>query len=83
MKFIAIAVTIFAVASGTIQAVPALHKRSGDGLVNVEDVNVEVKDIANDLAHNADVNILSRALVDLTNVDVDVKDINVLSKNHD
>lgn len=83
MKFIAIAITIFAVASATTQAAPALHKRSGGGLVNVEDVrvpvNVEVKDVANHLADHD--KILRRALVDDTKVIV--KDVNVLSKNHD
>ncbi|KAG0275585.1 hypothetical protein BGZ97_010262 [Linnemannia gamsii] len=63
MKFIAIAVTIFAVAFATTQAAPALHKRSGGGLVNVEHVpvNVEVTDVANHVADHA--KILSRALV--------------------
>ncbi|KAG0342179.1 hypothetical protein BG005_002781, partial [Podila minutissima] len=84
MKFIAIAITIFAVAIATTQAAPAFHKRDAGGLINVENVkvpvNVEVKDVANDLAKNA--RILSRALIDNTNVDVNVKDVNVLSKNH-
>ncbi|KAF9934344.1 hypothetical protein BGZ75_005152 [Mortierella antarctica] len=83
MKFITIAVTIFAVAIATTQAAPAFHKRSGGGLVNVEDVkvpvNVEVKDVANNVLKDA--KILSRALVDDTKVVV--KDVNVLSKNHD
>ncbi|KAG0294134.1 hypothetical protein BGZ96_001756 [Linnemannia gamsii] len=70
LSFIAIAVTIFAVASATTQAAPALHKRSGGGLVNVDNVrvpvNVEVKDVANHLADHA--KILSRALVADTKV---------------
>ncbi|KAF9283044.1 hypothetical protein BGZ88_010688 [Linnemannia elongata] len=74
MKFIPIAVAIFAVAIATTQAAPAFHKRGVDGLVNVDDVkvpvNVEVKDVANHLADHA--RILSRALVEGANVEVDV-----------
>ncbi|KAG9324450.1 hypothetical protein KVV02_006594 [Mortierella alpina] len=82
MKFITIAVTIFAVAIASTQAAPAFHKRSGGGLVNVEDVkvpvNVEVKD--NEIAKN--VKILSRRAV-IDDTKVDVKDVNALSKNRD
>ncbi|KAK5823670.1 hypothetical protein F5H01DRAFT_376564 [Linnemannia elongata] len=72
MKFIPIAVAIFAVAIATTQAAPAFHKRSGGQLVNVEDVkvpvNVEVKDVDNHLADHA--KILSRALVEGTSQDI-------------
>ncbi|KAF9307537.1 hypothetical protein BG003_000622 [Podila horticola] len=86
MKFITIAITIFAVASATTQAVPALHKRSGSGLVNVQDVPVIVKveDVANNLLWNGlqKAKILSRALVTDTKLNI-LKEVNVLSKNDD
>ncbi|KAF9956402.1 hypothetical protein BGZ70_009910 [Mortierella alpina] len=85
MKFITIAATIFAVVVAATQAAPAFHKRNGGSLVNVQDVDVKVQDVANNLAKNAaknaDIKVLRRD--DLIDAKVIAKDINVLSKNHD
>ncbi|CAO3573351.1 unnamed protein product [Mortierella alpina] len=81
MKFITIAATIFAVVVATTQAAPAFDKRSDRGsLVNVEHVpvNVEVKDVANNLAKGARILRRNGGVVD---ADVLVKDtkVNILS----